>query len=102
MDKKYCATRNHIELGDSKKLPDRGQQISLAITLRGCLFGLSVWVAFACLMGVLLSAAAAAFVGSLFFTVFGIVCVFRLVQGHTVRCGLLGALAATLRLVDML
>lgn len=97
-----CATRNHIEVGDNRKLPIGGEEVSFTRVVRGSLFGATVWVAVFSFLGFLFSWLATVIAIAIFSIIFGAVFLYRIMKGHTLRCGLLGALAAPLRLVDIL
>jgi hypothetical protein len=101
LNQENCATRNHIEVGDNRKLPTGRKEVSFSGVARGSLFGVAVWVTVSASLGFLFSWVATVIAIAVFSIIFSATFIYRIVKGHTLRCGLLGALAAPLRLVDM-
>jgi hypothetical protein len=72
------------------------------MVIRGCLFGIAVWILATVLLGVLLYWPSVVVLLLLFLIIFGMVLIYRIGKGHTMRCSALGALAAPFRLVDLI
>lgn len=102
MDRGYCATRNHIEVDRNNELPSRGVRLSVYSVLRASRFGVIVWIISALALGFLVGWQAGVLVLAILISLCIVIFLYRKVKGHTFRCSGLGALASSLRVVDLI
>ncbi|MFJ4705293.1 hypothetical protein ACIP6I_10615 [Streptomyces anulatus] len=102
MKKEFCATRNHIDFDNHKPVPDRPEPVGIIVVLKGCRYSLVVWLAVVSVAYFLVGWKVAAFLVAVLLVLFLIASGVRLFRGHTVRCSLLGAVSASLRVVKSL
>ncbi|MFE0421447.1 hypothetical protein [Streptomyces sp. NPDC058953] len=96
MRRENCGTRNHIEVCHDRVLPPAPERIPFRTVLRGSLLPLLLWGGVTVLAAVLFAPVAAAVPAGLF-AVFGVIgFVLRRRAGHSVRCGVYGAVGGVL------
>lgn len=96
MRPEHCVTRNHIEVWHGGALPSGRQRITFWTVLRASLLPILVWTGIGCFTYVVHDPLVALVLGGLFVLSFVVGFGLRRRAGHSVRCGLYGALGGVL------
>jgi len=102
MNRRFCATRNHIDFDNYRVVPDRPQPVGLLTVLKGCRYSLVIWLGAAGVLWVVGGWLVALAITSFFVVLCFSVSAARLAGGHTVKCSLLGGVASSLRVVSLI
>ncbi len=101
MKRENCSTRNHISVNSEPRGYVGADPVGVLYVIRGCKVGVTAWVIALLLGGSIFGIRAAMGVVAIFAILFSAVFLWRwLRRGHSVRCSVIGGIAANVRILD--